>query len=156
MSLYTRPIHREDESFLFQVYASTRSEEIAGWGWDQETIRTFLTMQWNAQQRSYIAQYPELQQYILCADNLQIGRVIISRTEHTLTLVDLALLPEHQNQKHGTKLVQQLQQEAATSCKKLRLSVLKMNRANSLYSRLGFRLTGGNELYNFMEWTPHQ
>ncbi|MNI20212.1 ribosomal-protein-alanine N-acetyltransferase [compost metagenome] len=153
MFLLIRPIHNEDRSFLYQLYASTRYEEITLWGWDEQTIHHFLTLQWTAQQQSYALQYPDMVQSIICLDDLRIGRIIISSNKDALTLVDLALLPQYQNQQYGTKIVHQLQQEAIEGNKKLYLSVQKMNRAISLYSRLGFKLIGGNELYDFMEWT---
>lgn len=33
-SILTVPSQREDEPFLFEVYASTRRDEVAAWGWD--------------------------------------------------------------------------------------------------------------------------
>lgn len=154
MLLYSRPISPEDESFLFQLYASTRSEEIALWGWDEATSHSFLMLQWTAQQKSYAAQYPEMDHRIIELDHLRIGRIIISHNEHSITLVDLSLLAEYRNHNYGTILLQQLQHEATKYNKKLHLSVLKTNRANSLYKRMGFIFMGCNDLYNFLEWTP--
>ncbi|MDB5084378.1 MAG: family N-acetyltransferase, partial [Bacilli bacterium] len=54
----TIAVRTEDEPFLFQVYASTRYDEIDQWGWDQAAVQAFLSLQWNAQQRSYAMQHP--------------------------------------------------------------------------------------------------
>ena len=34
MEINCRRARPDDESFLYELYASTRSEEMADWGWD--------------------------------------------------------------------------------------------------------------------------
>ncbi|WP_157276834.1 hypothetical protein [Paenibacillus sp. Soil766] len=41
----------EDESFLYEVYASTRVEELALTGWLEHEVDKFLRMQYEIQQR---------------------------------------------------------------------------------------------------------
>lgn len=154
-SLDTMPISPSDAPFLFELYASTRADEMRAWGWDETTQRAFLQMQWTAQQQSYAAQYPDADHRILIHHHLRAGRILISRSGQAVILVDLTLLPEHRGKGIGTALLQDLQREAAELGKPLRLSVLKTNPARRLYARLGFTQTGGNELYDFLEW-QHQ
>lgn len=146
------PICTEDDPFLFQLYASTRAAEMQAWGWDPLMQQAFLTMQWAAQQRSYAMQFPDADHRIIIFQNVRIGRLFLSRTEQELRLVDLTLLPEYHNQGIGTQLLKELQAEAAESNKWLRLSVIRTNPARRLYERLGFTVTGENDLYDFMEW----
>ena len=42
MSLDLRPVRVEDEAFLFDVYSSTRSEEMALVAWDETVRESFL------------------------------------------------------------------------------------------------------------------
>ena len=45
-----RPEVRQDEPFNFELYASTRKEEVDAWGWPAEMQSAFLQMQFKAYQ----------------------------------------------------------------------------------------------------------
>ncbi len=47
----------QDQEILFQIYASTRSEELALTNWTEEQKKTFLQMQFRSQQAYYIENY---------------------------------------------------------------------------------------------------
>ncbi|ARU60746.1 hypothetical protein CBW65_06325 [Tumebacillus avium] len=147
------PARLEDDLFLFQLYAETRSAEMQALGWDDAMQQSFLHMQWKAQSQSYALQYPDAEHSILNFRNLPIGRVIVDRSRSETRLVDLTLLAASRNQGIGTGILQELLEEATKANQPLRLSVLKTNPAQTLYTRLGFVKTGENELYNFMEWS---
>ena len=53
MSLDLQPLRAEDEPFLFELYASTRGDEMALVGWDKPQQEAFLRMQFKAQRSSY-------------------------------------------------------------------------------------------------------
>ena len=57
-SITLRPAQAEDTEFLFRVYASTRSEELARTPWTEDEKRAFLEMQFNAQEKDYSARFP--------------------------------------------------------------------------------------------------
>jgi GNAT superfamily N-acetyltransferase len=65
---------------------------------------------------------------------------------------EIQIHPDVQTQGVGTRLLQEQMEEARKRGVPLRLQVLRMNRARGLYSRLGFRETGENEQFVFMEW----
>ena len=48
----------DDEVFLFELYASTRNEEMAAWGWDRAQEQMFLNLQFTAQRRHYDIAFP--------------------------------------------------------------------------------------------------
>lgn len=153
--LQTVSAQTNDKPFLLQLYASSRADEVYAWGWNEEMINAFLEMQWNAQQQYYASRYPEAEHLIIYSHQHRAGNMIISHTPRRLTLVDITLLPEYRNQKIGTQLLQQLQYKASSLSIPFQLSVLKTNPAYHLYQRLGFKCSGGNDLYHFLEWT-HQ
>ena len=146
-----RPEAAQDESFLFELYASTRQEELAAWGWTPEMRSAFLSRQFKASQAQRQA-YPDAEFQIVLLDGANAGRMIIHRTRGALQLVDIALLPQHRNAGIGQALMQRLFDEAAATKIPLRLSVLKGNRATRFYERLGFARTGETELHAEMEW----
>jgi GNAT superfamily N-acetyltransferase len=152
--LQTILVSLKDEPFLFQVFASVRTEELISWGMDEATQQTFLRMQWTAQQRSYALQFPEADHRILLYRDEPAGRIMVNRTESEVLLVDLSLLPAFQNKGIGTHLIEDLQKEAAGTGRTMRLHVLNSNPARFLYKRLGFTVTGSDGVYDSMSWSP--
>lgn len=150
----TRSVHTGEEPFLYQVYASTRQDEVGAWGWDPAQQEGFMRMQFQAQSRSYAWQFPGADHLIIGAGAERIGRLLVDRTEQEIRLVDIALLPEYRGRGIGTHLIQVLQQEAEETGRPLRLSVQPANPARLLYAKLGFITTADDGLYRSMEWSP--
>ena len=147
----------QDDSFLLQVYASTRADEMALVNWSDEQKISFLQMQFNAQRQHYLSYYPHAEYSLICRpDNLPIGRMILDRSDDEILLMDIALLPEYRNAGIGEHLMRDLQNEARTKGKPIRLHVEMFNRARHLYERLGFSTIGENGIYLKMEWLPPQ
>jgi GNAT superfamily N-acetyltransferase len=146
-----RPEQPQDEAFLFELYASTRQEELDAWGWPPEMRSNFLTMQFKASQGYHIA-FPDAEFLIIQGDGVNVGRMIVHRTPEELHLVDIALLPKFRNAGIGAAMLQRIFGEAAATRKPLRLKVLKGSRAVRFYQRVGFEKKGETELHFDMEW----
>ena len=140
----------EDEQFLFEVYASTRQEELEGLGWDDNQKRDFIRMQFVARERSY----PRVDDRIIVLNERPIGRMLVDRRDADLLLRDIALLTQYRNRGLGTILIQDLMKEAAGSGKPVRLHVLATSVAVRLYERLGFSRAGEEAAYLEMSWVP--
>lgn len=145
------PVHSSDP-FLKYVYEAVRREEVAAWGFDESAAQAFLQMQYNMQQRSYELQYPESVLHMIWVEHIQAGKLHVADRTESLTLVDIALLPQFQRQGVGTKFVLGLQQLAKQSGKPLRLTATARSPAERLYARLGFEVVEGNEVQVRMEW----
>ncbi|MEN6462757.1 MAG: GNAT family N-acetyltransferase [Syntrophomonas sp.] len=141
----------QDDPFFFAVYASSRQQEMASWGWCDKDQLQFLRMQFQCQQQSYKQQYPHLENRIILSGNILAGRILIEKTTNEIILVDITLLPEFQNQGIGTHLLKKIQKKADAGIP-VRLTVMDGNPARRLYERLGFKVTGCSELHTFMEW----
>lgn len=143
------------DEFLFRLYASTREEEVAPWGWDKRQQETFLRMQFEVQRRSYSLKYPSAVRWIAIRGEELVGHVILCRAAQEIVLVDLSILPEHRNGGLGTFLIRQVQLEAEQEGRTVKLQVLMTNYpARRLYERLGFRITGERDMRWLMEWSP--
>ncbi len=153
MAITLCPVSDEDAVFLFQVYASTRAEEMALVDWTAAQKTAFLQMQFNAQAQHYRAYYPTATYHIIRRDDVPIGRMIINRSSEEILLMDIALLPEYRNAGIGTALIQELQGEAARTHRAVRLHVETFNPALRLYERLGFHPIAESGIYLEMEWT---
>ncbi len=152
MSLDLQPLRAEDEPFLFELYASTRGDEMALVGWDKPQQEAFLRMQFKAQRSSYAMQFPNADYRIIVHDGRAAGRLIVDRSGDDILLIDVALLPEFRNAGIGSALMRQIMAEAAQARKALKLHVEKVNRARRLYDRLGFSTIGDNGIYLEMVW----
>ena len=95
-------------------------------------------MQYQAQRRSYLMQFPAADYRVVQRSAVDVGRLIVDRTSDVVRLVDISLLPEHRNAGLGAGLIQDLQAEAARAGKPVMLHVGGLNRALRLYERLGF------------------
>ena len=148
-----RPATGDDESFLSHLFASTRPEfDLLDLPESQK--QALLSMQFKAQRQHYDESYPRAESGIILRDDLPIGRMLVDRTAREITLVDIALLPEHRNAGIGTDLIQELLAEAAAARKPIRLHVLKSNPALRLYERLGFSRVGDQSMYFEMLFQP--
>lgn len=148
------PVTEGHQSFLFTLYASTRQAEVAAWGWDPAQQEAFLQMQFHAQQNAYARQYPDAEHLVIVQADQPIGRILVAKTASSLLLVDIALLPPFRSAGIGSSLIRQLQAEAVTTEQTIRLHVLRGNRAQRLYERLGFVITKKGETHVAMEWRP--
>ena len=149
-----RPIRPEDDDFLYQVYASTRLDELAALDWSDTQRETFLRMQFTAQHQSYLAQFPAADFTIILWHECPIGRLYIERRADEISGIDIALLPEYRQAGIGTAILQELLVEAARDGKPFRIHVEKFNRAQNLYKRLGFTTLADDGMYLSMEWRP--
>jgi ribosomal protein S18 acetylase RimI-like enzyme len=144
----------EDRDFLFQLYSSTRMQEIAPFGWPAAQQAAFLRMQFNAQQSWYETAYAAAEQKIIEIDGSPIGRIMVVREPNAWLLIDISLLPELRGRGVGTELMQSLIRDCAAAGAVLRLQVLRVNPAQRLYKRLGFAVTGEDPIYLQMELRP--
>lgn len=152
-ALALRPILPEDEQFLYEVYASTRAEELAQVTWSEAQLKMFLQMQLNARDQSYRMHFEEIDDRIILFNNRRVGRLIVVRTSEEMRLADIALLPESRRAGIGTSLIKDLMAEAGETKRPIRLQVEKPNQpARRLYERLGFTTVGENSTHFQMEY----
>jgi ribosomal protein S18 acetylase RimI-like enzyme len=135
-----RPVTPDDQDFLFQLYASTRAEELASLNWSDMQRTVFLRAQFDAQRRDYTARFPVDGHQIILVEDERAGRIWVAREREEIRVVDIALLPSARGRGIGTQLIKELIAEAAATGKPLRLSVPKHREAaRRLYERLGWR-----------------
>lgn len=151
-SIILRAVTPSDEPFLRDVYASTRAEELKLVPWTNEQKRSFTDMQFTAQDSYYREHYPTAQFLVIERDETPVGRLYVDRWEREIRIMDIAILPQFRGAGTGTKLLQELQEEARTVGKVLSIHVEKFNPARNLYQRLGFVEKEDKGVYLLMEW----
>ena len=153
-SISLRPVQPDDEAFLFDLYASTRQDEMATWDLDEVMLAQMLRMQYAGQQGTYRTQFPAADHHLILRHERPIGRLLVDRTDAEVLLVDVALVPEARGSGIGTRLLRALQAEAVEKGVPLRLKVVLTNPARRLYQRLGFVGLDDDGVYEQMEWRP--
>ena len=155
MEVTLRPVLDEDELFLYELYATTREEELALTGWDEATRSLFLRQQFDAQRAHYAGAYPRAVHSIILADGEPAGRIWIERNDEEIRILDIALLPSYRGLGLGSELFRRCIAEAERAGLPLRDSVAKNNvHAMRLYERLGFVVVGEAPTHFFLEHRP--
>jgi ribosomal protein S18 acetylase RimI-like enzyme len=79
-----------------------------------------------------------------------VGYVSVEDRRHHLYIDAFAIAPKYQKKGVGGAAMRAILEEAGVT--PVRLSVLRTNRARSLYLRLGFQIIGGDQLREQMEY----
>lgn len=147
-----QPASAGDEAFLLQVYASTRVEELAAVGWSEPQRESFLRMQFEAQHKHYLENYPGAEFQIIRVNGEPAGRLYVHRRANEIRIMDIALLPAYRRRGIGTILLEVILSEGAQSGKVVSIHVEAFNPALQWYQRLGFKKVAVNGPYHLMEW----
>ena len=153
MKINIRPAALEDVAFFANVvikatlaqgrFDSTFNELEYRAGYEDWTRETILGKE------------PDCVLSVIEYEGQSIGRLRVVRTSARITLAGIQLLPEHQNKRIGTNLIEQLKQETEQKNIPLCISVEKDNpNAKRLYERLGFSIVGQDEAEYHLEYQP--
>jgi ribosomal protein S18 acetylase RimI-like enzyme len=153
MTVTMRPITAADHPFLFELYASTRMDELAVTPWTAAQKTAFLQQQFTAQHAHY-SQFDHTTLDMLLRDGEPIGRLYVRRAPDEISIVDIALIPAVRNAGIATAILRDLIAEAQRASTPLRTHVEKHNPAQRLYERLGFRIVEDRGVYWFLEHAP--
>jgi ribosomal protein S18 acetylase RimI-like enzyme len=154
MPIKLRDIFPEDQAFLFDVYASTRAQEMALVPWDDEQRKSFLAMQFAAQHAHYREQFPDANFSVILRDDSPTGRFYVLKEKDEIRILDITILPAYRNSGIGTSLLRELLDEAAQSKQRVLIYVETFNPSLRLFERLGFRSIAEEGINFLMEWRP--
>ena len=149
-----RPITPQDTDFLYEVYASTREDELSVLDWNDEEKTRFLKMQFQAQHVFYQEQFSEADFDIILLRRKPIGRLYVDKRADEIRIIDIALLPKHRRKGIGAYLLKNVLAKAQQANLPVRIHVERNNPALGLYNRLGFRQIDDQGVYYLMEWSP--
>ncbi|MEA9581295.1 GNAT family N-acetyltransferase [Xanthomonas nasturtii] len=145
-----------DLPWLQELYASTRSDELACVPWPQATKRAFLDQQFDLQRAHYRQHFADADFLIVEANDARIGRLYLHCTAPQHTLIDISLLPDWRGRGIGSHLLAHAQACAREAGCALSLHVLHANpAAQRLYVRHGFVAGSSNQTHLQMHWHPH-
>ncbi len=152
--LTLRSITADDLPFLYQVYAGTRTEELAQTDWTDEQKTAFLQQQFTAQHDYYLTNYLAAQFQIIEWQGGSIGRLYVDRWADQIRIMDIALLPDQRGHGIGTQLLEAILNEGRLAGLPVTIHVERFNPALRWYERLGFRVVEDKGVYYFLKWIP--
>lgn len=150
-TLARRPAGTSDAELLYEIYASTRQEELAPLDWDAATKAAFLRHQFVAQDRYYQATFSQASYDLILDGDQVLGRLYVNRGEQAWLVIDIALLPPYRGLGIGTRLLQQVIAEAESVAKPVQIHVERFNPARRLYERLGFEQIADEGVYLLLQ-----
>jgi RimJ/RimL family protein N-acetyltransferase len=107
-SIQIRPATEADTQLLFQVYASTRTEELAPVPWTEEQKLQFIAFQFQSQDAHYREIFPGATFSVIEVDGAAAGRLYVNRTAEKIHVIDIALLPWARGRGVGASILRQL------------------------------------------------
>ena len=140
----------EDLLFLRELYASTRTDELAAVPWPEEQKRTFLDHQFALQREQYRQHYDGAEWLLIERDVAPIGRLYLRRGNSEVRLMDIALVPTARGAGLGTRLTQRLLDWADGFALPVTLHVEPFNPAYRMYRRFGFAYERSTGVYHFL------
>jgi len=141
----------EDLPFLRDLYASTRSEELAPVPWPETQKRAFLDHQFALQREQYRQHYLGAEWLLIEREGALIGRLYLKRSSAEVRLMEVALLPGFRGKGLGTRLTRALLDWADAQHLPVTLHVEPFNPAYRLYRRFGFDYRRSTGIYHFLE-----
>jgi GNAT superfamily N-acetyltransferase len=138
-----RPAAPDDRDFAYRVHRAAMRDPVERiYGWDEEH-----------QARYFDEHFNPTEQNIIRHNDTDVGVFSVEERKESLFLALIAVLPRYQRRGIGTTLVRRLQQEARERGLSVTLRVLRGNRAQALYERLGFVVTGETDTHHEMRWS---
>ncbi len=147
-----RPERDDDREFVFELYASTREQELSVVDWSAARKAAFLRQQFEAQRLHYRQHYPGTSFDIVEIDGVPAGRLYVARWTDDIRVVDIALLPAYRGRGIGSALMAPVLAEGRDTRRPVTIHVEQFNPARRWYERMGFRRIGEVGAYYKMEW----
>jgi len=149
-----RPIAPDDEPFLYNVFASTRADEMKLVPWNEAQKEAFLKQQFTAQRDYYLKHYPDAQYQIILLGERPVGRLYVHRIENEIRILDITLLPQYRGAGVGTPLIREIMSEAKRSGRAVSIYVDNFSPALGLFKRLGFSKIEESGISVLFKWNP--
>ena len=140
MEINFRKVEANDFEFLWQVHNAALKDYVTlVWGWDEQRQRQLFRESFETERAK-----------VIIFEGKDAGFLDVAERETETVLISIRLLPEFQNKGIGTKVIRDILNKSHEKNKPVRLQVLKINPAKTLYNRLGFEIFGETETHFLM------
>jgi GNAT superfamily N-acetyltransferase len=144
-----------EEAFLYLLFSSTKSAEMALMPVSDEYKESLLQIQYRSMNATYRHNYPQSRFEIVELDRWPVGRLVTCVGEDCVRYVDIALLPQAAGGGLGTALMTAVLAEPRRLGLPARVQILAHNIASlRLVQRVGFRPSASIPPFVEFEWRP--
>jgi GNAT superfamily N-acetyltransferase len=147
-----RAITPADREFLVEIYVCSRTDAALLARLPVDERNAFLRRQSQLQDQAFGVRCGSEDHRIVQVGTVPIGRLYVERTAASIRVLDVTLLPEWRGRGFGRRLLESILAEATEARVGVVLQVVKGNRAERLYERLGFRVVHQAGLHRTMVW----
>ncbi len=138
------PAEESHCEFSYQVKKAAYGDYIREiWGWDEQLQREFHTQDWLNKRAKIITYGSE-----------PIGTIYLHENKDDIEIGQFIISSEYQNKGIGSYILKGIMDEADRSGRMIKLQYLRMNPVASLYSRMGFKVAGNDNLFISVERKP--
>lgn len=88
---------------------------------------------------------------IILLKDQKIGLLKVAEYDSEIEILQIQIAPDYQNKGIGKQIIQSILMEASEKKIPVKLNVLKVNKAQTLYQNLGFEIYNENEYSYFMK-----
>lgn len=136
----------EYSAFIKELFFYHKTHELNACNFQPEMLVSLLEMQFRAQEMAYQQQFPEAEGFVLATGQRPVGWLLINKAE-TYHIVNIIVHHDFRGQGIGAAAINEIIEQARNSNLSVTVNVDKNNPALKLYSRLGFRVAGKDEVY---------
>lgn len=140
MNLQYRKATENDISFLFDLRTKTMTEHYVSSHLPTDKESTLQRILYHFEKAN-----------IITLNNEPIGLLKINRAENHIEVLQIQIDPKLQGKGIGKSILKEIIEEASATKKPVRLSVLKTNKAQTLYTVLGFKIIAEDQHSYMME-----
>jgi GNAT superfamily N-acetyltransferase len=133
-----RSFSPSDEPFVLELYASTRSDEMAMVPWSDEQRRMFVETQFKAQLDHYQHSFPDATHDVILKNDQPVGRVYVERLQNEISILDITVLPKQRNAGIGSHLIRVMLEEATRENKNVGIYIESFNPSCEFFKSRGF------------------
>lgn len=151
-SLWLIPSSEAHQAFLHEIFIQNRKPLWLAAGLAAGWIDQLLFTQAHIQQQTFDQNAADQFSYIIAAKGQWVGRLLVRANDDGIHIIDIALLPDHQNQGIGQEVINYLKKQAAARKLPLTLNADETSRAYEWYLDCGFTTTQTSGLNRSMAW----
>lgn len=148
------PVAPSDDSVLYEIYVSSRAEELKSVPWTDEVRRAFLESQFQAQNRHYFSEYPQGSFNLIELENQTVGRLYKTELDDEIRILDITILPGFRSRGIGTLLLSEILADGEIRQKPVSIYIETYNPSRTLFSRLGFQSVSDDGVYCLWKKMP--
>jgi ribosomal protein S18 acetylase RimI-like enzyme len=154
MNIQLRQRTESDSEFFIELFSEIKGSELGMDLWPMELKKQIIAMQFFAFEQNTITRFPLNFDFVILYDSKSVGRLQLYEDDTEIRVINISLSSAYRNMGIGSTVLKKIIRRAISNRKCIFLEVDKSNPANELYTKLGFKVMGENEINYSMKYNP--